>query len=209
MSSDAVYSERMDDALGFTADAFRRVRRKGSGAPYLTHLLAVAAIVGEHGGDEDQMVAALLHDYLEDIEGSSAEELEARFGERVARFVLALSDTVVRPKPEWRERKWRYVAQLAVETHDLKLISCADKLHNARCMVRDLQLTGDEAFAVFNASRAQTLWYYRAVVAALSHDFTHPIVDELAATVARMHELAGAALGELLWPYVEPPANDV
>ena len=209
MTSHAAYSRRLDEALAFVAEAFRHTRRKGSGAPYLTHLLAVTAIVGEHGGDEDQMVAALLHDYLEDIEGGSAEELEHLFGPRVSKFVLALSDTTSRPKPVWRERKWRYVHELAREAADLKLISSADKLHNARSIVTDQRRTGDAIFSRFNASRAQTLWYYRAVVAALGHDFDHAILEELRETVASMHELAEEPLDELSWPYPEPPANDV
>lgn len=209
MTRDAAYSHRLDQALAFVADAFRHTRRKGSGAPYLTHLLAVTALVGEHGGDEDQMVAALLHDYLEDIEGGSAEEIERLFGARVTGFVLALSDTTSRPKPAWRERKWRYVQELARETADLKLISSADKLHNARSVVNDQRRTGDAVFGRFNASRAQTLWYYRAVVAALGHGFDHAILDELRETVASMHELAAERLDDLTWPYPEPPANDV
>jgi (p)ppGpp synthase/HD superfamily hydrolase len=209
MTSDAAYTPRLDAALALAADAFRHIRRKGSGAPYLTHLLSVAASVGEHGGDEDQIIAGLLHDYLEDIEGASVEALEAEFGPRVARFVLALSDATSRPKPEWRERKWRYVQALALEPAELKLISAADKLHNASTIVRDHAQVGDAIFNRFSASREQTLWYYRAVIAALSHQFTHPILGELGTMVARMHELSGATLGELRWPCPEPPANDV
>jgi len=209
MSSDAAYSPRLDAALMLAANAFRHVRRKDSGAPYLTHLLSVAASVGEHGGDEDQIIAALLHDYLEDIEGSSVTEIEAEFGERVARLVLALSDTTSRPKPEWRERKRRYVQILATEPSEMKLICAADKLHNASTIVRDYGLLGERIFERFNPSRAQTLWYYRAVLAAISHGFDHAIVSELSAQVSSLHRLTGEPLGEIRWPYVEPPANDV
>ena len=112
MYGEAGYSNRFDDAAALAIDAFRHIKRKATGVPYVTHLMQVCVTVGEYGGDEDQMIAALLHDYLEDVEGSSADELEARFGRRVREMVLALSDTVVRPKPPWRERKEKYLVLL-------------------------------------------------------------------------------------------------
>lgn len=186
-----VYGERVGDALKFAADAFAFRVRKGSGVPYLTHLLQVMVTVGEWGGDEDQMVAAVLHDYLEDIDGSSADELEARFGPTVRDYVLRLSDTTTRPKPAWRGRKERYIEALRQEPHALKLISAADKLHNATSIVRDHATLGDEVFDRFTASMDETLWYYREVVAALADGFDHPLVDELREVVARMHALVG------------------
>lgn len=192
-----------------TAEAFRHIRRKGSGVPYLTHLLSVAAMVGEHGGDEDQIIAALLHDYLEDIEGGSEAQLEAEFGPRVARLVRALSDTVTRPKPEWRERKIRYVEHLADEPADVKLICAADKLHNARSVVRDHRVLGDAIFSRFTANRAQTLWYYRAVLAALGRGFEHAILVELEETVAELYRVAGETFVPAEWPVEQPPANDL
>ena len=189
------YSERIDDALAFVADAFRHQVRKGSGIPYLTHLLAVMVIVAEHGGDEDQMLAALLHDYLEDVEAGSAEVLEARFGARVAGWVVALSDTVVQPKPPWEARKRAYIEQLANESAELKLISAADKLHNARSLIRDHELVGDALWERFTASREQTLWYYRSVVAALGPGWQHPLLDELERTVAELVASAGEPSG--------------
>ena len=98
-------TERFAEALAFTARAFSHKVRKGSGVPYVVHLLYVTSLVGEAGGDEDQLIASLLHDYLEDIQGAQVSELQERFGERVARLVLSLSDTTVHPKPPWLERK--------------------------------------------------------------------------------------------------------
>jgi (p)ppGpp synthase/HD superfamily hydrolase len=186
-----LYGPRVADALAFAANAFASRARKGSGVPYLTHLLQVMVTVGEHGGDEDQMIAAVLHDYLEDIAGATAAELEERFGERVTRLVIHLSDsTTAQPtKPPWEERKRAYVEMLRTEGPELKLISAADKLHNATSIVRDFERLGPSVFDRFTASRDQTLWYYRAVLLALSHDFEHPVVEELRAVVARMHEL--------------------
>ncbi len=185
-----VYSERLDDALLLATRSFRSVRRKGTEIPYLTHLLQVMVHVGEHGGDEDQLIAAVLHDYLEDVEGSSEEELAERFGERVARMVAALSDTKVRPKPPWRERKEAYLAHLRDEPAEVKLISCADKLHNASCILRDLRSIGDAIWARFSAPREATLWYYRSVVEALGQGWTHPLLDALGSTVDAIHHEA-------------------
>ncbi len=185
------YSERLDEALRFASEQFRFRVRKGSGVPYITHLLQVCCTVGEWGGDEEQMIAAVLHDYLEDVHGASLEHLQTQFGERVARFVLALSDSTTQPKPPWEERKERYVERLRSEPAELKLISAADKLHNAHSIVRDQVSMGDQVFDRFSANKDQTLWYYRAVVAALSDGWDHALLNELDAMVDRMHDLAG------------------
>jgi len=188
------YSPRLDDALAFAAQAFRARRRKGTNTPYLCHLLQVATWVGEWGGDEEQMIAGVLHDYLEDIEGASATKIAARFGERVARIVTALSDATTHPKPPWLERKQRYLAALRIEPAEIKLVSACDKLHNARSIVRDVATLGDALWARFSASKEQTLWYYRSVAAALAENWQHPILRELDEAVRRMHEAAGAPL---------------
>jgi (p)ppGpp synthase/HD superfamily hydrolase len=185
------YSERLDDALRFVAHAFRHRVRKGTGIPYLTHLLAVMVLVAEHGGDEEQMLAALLHDYLEDIEGASTEEIDKRFGTRVARLVEALSDSTEHPKPPWEQRKRSYLEKLAREPAELKLVSAADKLHNARSLVRDFDDVGDALWERFTADRDQTLWYYKSVCTALGTDWEHPLLDELERTVAELCARAG------------------
>ncbi len=184
------YSRRLDDALGYAANAFRSHVRKGSGVPYLTHLLQVMATVGEHGGDEDQMIAAVLHDYLEDVEGARADDLEDRFGPRVRRLVEALSDATNHPKPPWEERKRGYLARLATEPAEVKLISAADKLHNARSLVRDLGQHGDALWDRFTASKEQSLWYYGAVIDALAQGWTHALLDELRSVVETLQEAA-------------------
>lgn len=178
------YSPRVDEALVLAAKAFRRIRRKGSGVPYLTHLLQVTATVGEFGGDEEQLIAALLHDYLEDIEGSSPEELEAKFGPRVRRLVEALSDTQVRPKPPWEERKAAYIAHLKDEPAEVKLICAADKLHNAQSIIRDHRRIGSAIWERFNPPRERVIWYYEAVLDALGQGWSHELLEELRAVVA-------------------------
>ena len=173
------YGRALDEALVFVADAFRYKTRKGTDTPYLTHLLAVMALVGEYGGGEEQMIAALLHDTLEDIEGITRDDLELRFGRPVADMVEALSDTTEHPKPDWRTRKERYLNHLAQEGPWVKLVSAADKLHNVRCLRRDLDLHGEAAWARFNAGREDQVWYYRSVVEALGQEWEHPLLDAL------------------------------
>ena len=188
------YSERLDEAIALAVDAFRTKVRKGSQIPYVTHLLQVMVTVAEHGGDEEQLIAAVLHDYLEDIRGADRADLARRFGERVARLVEGLSDSTTHPKPPWQERKEAHLRALANESHELKLISTADKLHNATSILRDYRLLREEVWDRFTATREQTLWYYRAAYAALSSGWEHPLLDELRRVIVAMHEEAGEAI---------------
>ncbi len=192
MIREPVYSTRFDEAVALAVDSFRYTRRKGKSAPYVTHLFAVCALVGQAGGDEDQMIAAVLHDYLEDVKSGSFEELERRFGRRVAELVLGLSDTVEHPKPSWRPRKEAYLAHLTHAPAELKLVSAADKLHNACSIFRDLR-QGVDVFSRFTGKKDGTLWYYREVVEALATGWSSPLLDELAEVVERVHREAGEA----------------
>ena len=184
------YDGRVGEALKLAADAFASRTRKGSGVPYLTHLLAVTTLVLEHGGDSDQVAAAALHDFLEDIPGARVEDLEARFGQRVARIVVALSDaTDADHKAPWRERKDRYLAHLRAASSEVKLVSAADKLHNASSILDDYAAIGPGVFDRFTASREQTLWYYREVHAALAHQWEHSLLSRLRDAVNALHAL--------------------
>lgn len=185
--TDPAYTSRLDEATQLALSSFRPVWRKGSRIPYITHLFGVTALVGEHGGDEDQLVAAMLHDYLEDIPGTTVEELEARFGPRVAGLVLALSDSTELPKPPWRPRKEAYLAKLRGEPGDVKLISSADKLHNVRSILIDHDRIGDAIFDRFSGRRDGTLWYYRQVHEALAEGWHSPLLDQLKREVEALH----------------------
>lgn len=196
----AMYSERLDEAILLATRAFRHDARKATQIPYLCHLLQVMVWVGEYGGDEDQMIAAVLHDYLEDIPDSSEAELTDRFGPRVAGFVVDLSDTQELPKPPWKARKVAYIELLRQKPPELKLISACDKLHNATSIVGDLRRIGPAIWDRFTAPMAGTLWYYRAVAEALRDGWTHPVLDRLDETVQEMHRGAGVS-----WP--TPPAG--
>lgn len=178
-----VHSRKLDEAIMMVTDAFRCIERKGSGVPYLTHLMQVMVTVAEAGGDEEQMIAALLHDYLEDIEGATNDDVESRFGKRVLRMVLALSDSTTHPKPPWLERKKAYLAHLKTEQADVKLISCADKLHNSQSILRDRRLMGDAIYDRFTATKEQTHWYYEQILVSLSHEWDSPLLLELRKSV--------------------------
>lgn len=180
------YGKALDEALAFVADRFRHKTRKGTDIPYLTHLLAVMALVGEHGGSEEQMIAALLHDALEDIEGLTRQDLECRFGGSVTDMVVALSETTGHPKPDWHTRKSQYLARLAGEGPWVKLVSAADKLHNLQCLLRDLKQHGEVVWTRFNAGCKDQVWYYKAVVEALEADWDHPLLDELREKVGEL-----------------------
>lgn len=187
-ADDALYSERVDAALTFVAGAFRHVTRKDGGTPYLWHLLAVASMVGEGGGDEDQVIAGLLHDYLEDIDGGSSAILSTRFGAHVAALVDVLSDATERPKPPWRVRKEQHIARIRTASPEAKLVALCDKLHNCRATLRDLEVLGDVTWQRFSASREDTLWYYRAMRDAIAEGFSHPFLRELDDCIEALHD---------------------
>lgn len=178
------YTDRIVDAFALAFDLHRTQKRKGSETPYLTHLMATASIVGEFGGDEDQFIAALLHDAVEDQGGRKTLDLvRARFGDRVADFVDGCSDSDAQPRPPWRERKERHLVKAATAAPELRLLIAADKLHNARTMLTDLREQGNDIWKRFRGNREGTLWYYAEMVRALATNWTHPVLRELAQVV--------------------------
>src|SRR5262249_42160595 len=141
--------------------------RKGTQVPYVAHLLAVASIALEHGANEDEAIAAVLHDAVEDQGGAAVgREIRRKFGDIVGDIVEGCSDTDVVPKPPWRDRQERYIAHIGAATTSasVRLVSAADKLHNARSILADLRVHGDALWARFTGGRDGTLWYYRALV---------------------------------------------
>jgi (p)ppGpp synthase/HD superfamily hydrolase len=182
-----ILTSRFDEALAYAVELHRHQPRKGTGVPYVSHLLSVAALVLEHGGTEDQAIAALLHDAVEDQGGKpTAAAIRARFGDPVADIVDGCTDTDQTPKPPWRARKEAYLARVRHEPAHVRLVSAADKLHNARTMVTDLRIHGPALWERFNAGRDETLWYLGALVEAFREAGTAPVVEELARTVAEL-----------------------
>ena len=174
------YSGRLDEAFLLAHDLHRTQHRKGATVPYVVHLMNVAAIVGDYGGDEDQVIAALLHDSVEDQGGYETLELiRDRFGSVVAELVDACTDAWVHPKPPWRERKDAFIERTRRATPDQRLIIAADKLHNIRSMIRDHRSVGEALWDRFTMEKAETLWYHEAITEALEEGWRHPILTEL------------------------------
>jgi (p)ppGpp synthase/HD superfamily hydrolase len=184
-------SLRFEEALVFAARLHREQRRKGGDVPYVSHLLGVAAIVLEYGGDEDEAIAALLHDAIEDQGGVVVwRKIQERFGDRVAYIVHQCSDTDQTPKPPWQARKEAFLARLAETIPSALLVIAADKLHNARSLIADYRSCGDRLWIRFSGGRDGTLWYYRAVVETLKGATPGPLVQELARAVTELEQLA-------------------
>src|SRR5215211_2886738 len=156
-------------ALAFAARLHAEQTRKGSGTPYISHLLAVTAIALDHGATENEAIAALLHNAVEDQGGQKTlQEIRRAFGDQVASIVEACSDTDELPKPPWQVRKEAFVGRLRSEPYSVRLVVAADKLHNVRDVLRAYRVQGDDLWSQFNGGRDGTLWYYRAVVDALT-----------------------------------------
>jgi (p)ppGpp synthase/HD superfamily hydrolase len=189
------YGKKFEEALEYAARVHRDQTRKGTRIPYVTHLLAVASIVGENGGTEDEVVAALLHDAPEDQGGEARlADIRERFGEEVAEIVAGNTDTYEDPKPPWRERKEAYLARIACEPDPVRLVSTADKLHNARSVLADLRAVGDALWARFNGGKEGTLWYHRALVMAFAAAGPNAVVEELDRVVGEIERLADKRL---------------
>ena len=185
-----VLTARFSDALVYAAELHRSQLRKGTPIPYVSHLLAVASIVLEHGGDEHEAIAALLHDAIEDAGGDAArQEIRIRFGERVVAIVEGCTDAETVPKPPWRERKEAYIAHLAEASPSVLLVSAADKLHNARSVAADYRVLGEELWSRFNGGRAGTLWYYRALAKQFSELAPSRLSQELSREVDELDDL--------------------
>lgn len=181
-------SDRFREALGYCFDWHRHQVRKGTPVPYVAHLMAVASIVLENGGDEDTAIAALLHDAVEDQGGlETLEIIRTRFGTRVAAIVRHCSDSHTSPKPPWKERKEKALRHLEKASPEALLVVLADKIHNARSIVLDLRRSGSSVWNRFQGGREGTLWYYQAVLGVLSVRNLYPVLlQELAALVRQM-----------------------
>jgi len=174
---------QLADAFAYTARIHAQQLRKGTSIPYLSHLMSVSALVLEHGGDEDLAIAGLLHDAIEDIDAEQEPIILERYGARVAYVVRACTDADAFPKPPWLERKQAYLAHLEEADPDVLLVSCADKLHNARAILSDLRTDGPSVFSRFRAGREGTLWYYAALAEVFRRRLDNPIAQRLQETV--------------------------
>ncbi|WP_338430202.1 HD domain-containing protein [Synechococcus elongatus] len=184
-------SARMGTAVALAAQLHGEQVRKGTTIPYLSHLLAVASLVMEHGGDEDQTIAAILHDAIEDA-GPEAEALiREQFGDRVTALVWGCTDGIpdaAGQKPDWRDRKQQYLQHLATVDPDILLVSACDKLHNARSILIDLQNHGLVLFDRFKAGQAGTIWYYQQLANCFQDRLPGPLSQQLSQTVEAIQQ---------------------
>ena len=184
-----ILTSRFEEALVFAAQLHARHRKKGTKTPYIAHLLAVASLVITHGGNEDEAIAALLHDAVEDQGGRPTLKLiRGRFGKNVATIVDGCTDAYVDPKPPWKARKKRYLTHLRSASRSVKLVAAADKLDNARSIIADHRTFGSAIWTRFKAGKDEQKWFYRGCVAALKGS-RKSIYRELAAAVRQLEQL--------------------
>ena len=186
-------SPRFTEALAYAARLHRDQIRKGTDIPYVTHLLGVASIALHHGANEDEAIAALLHDAVEDQGGPAArEEIQRHFGDEVARIVDGCTDTDISPKPPWRQRKETYIQHIRKASPSVRLVSASDKLDNARAILSDYRQCGESLWNRFTGGKEGSLWYYRSLVEAFVEAGTNPLVRELDRVVSEIERLASA-----------------
>lgn len=192
------FHDDFESALTFATRLHARQCRKGSDIPYISHLIGVAGLVLEHGGDRDEAIAALLHDSIEDQgknhpEGANGlrRSIREHFGDAVLEIVEACTDADVDPKPPWRERKEAYIKHVQTASPGARLVSCADKLHNARAIVGDLRVLGDALWGRFKGGRDGTLWYYRNLADIFLQLGPRQLAEELDRAVKEMEVLCG------------------
>jgi len=188
---------RFRRAFLFAADKHHGQTRKASTIPYIAHLMGVASLVLEFGGDEDLAIAALLHDVVEDCGGAPVlAEVRRRFGPRVAKVVDGCTDSDTTPKPPWRRRKETYIRHLKSADAETRLVSAADKLSNVRSILADYRDIGESIWARFNGGRDGTLWYYRALLEEFLRRKPNRLIQEFALAVQELEALANPASGQ-------------
>lgn len=194
-------THRFEEALVLAAQLHRHQVRKGSPVPYLSHLMAVASIVLEHGGTEDEGIGALLHDAIEDQGGLQTYQLlTERFGPHVASLVLGCTDVVYDDGGNevpltWRDRKAQFLQKMHGAPPSVMLIVAADKLHNLRCIQRDFRILGPEVWERFSGKRELSLWYYRSLADLLSQQapsgsLLHHLVNEFQRILTEVETLS-------------------
>jgi (p)ppGpp synthase/HD superfamily hydrolase len=181
-------------AFSFAAKKHAGQTRKASTIPYIAHLMGVASLVLECGGDEDMAIAALLHDVVEDCGGApTLKKVRRRFGSRVAKIVDGCTDSDTDPKPPWRARKESYIRHLKDADAETRLVSAADKLNNVRSILSDYREVGESIWARFNGGREGTLWYYRALLEEFLRRKPDRLIRELELTVRELEATASLA----------------
>jgi len=186
-----ILSNRFSEALTYAAELHATQIRKGSGVPYIAHLLGTASIALEYGANEDEAIAALLHDAIEDQGGPPTREaIRRRFGDTVTAIVDGCTDSDATPKPPWRERKQAYIDRILTASSSVRLVSAADKLYNVRSILKDSRQVGDSVWERFTGRKDGSLWYYRSLVEAFRQAESTPLVEELDCTVLELEQFS-------------------
>jgi (p)ppGpp synthase/HD superfamily hydrolase len=197
---------RFRRAFLLAADKHSGQTRKASTIPYMAHLMGVASLALEFGGDEDMAIAALLHDVVEDCGGvPMLAEVRRRFGPRVEKIVNGCTDSYTDPKPPWRERKETYIRHLKKADAETRLVSAADKLNNVRSILSDYREVGESIWERFNGGREGTLWYYRSLLEEFLRHKPNRLITELELAVRELE--ARASLARPRSPEGEPGVN--
>ena len=175
-----ILTARFDEAFRYAHEAHGDHTRKGTGAPYIGHLMGVTSIVLDDGGDEDEAIGTLLHDAAEDAGGRErVEDIRPRFGDKVAGIVEDCTDSWETPKRPWAERKQAYVQHARHLAPPSLRVSAADKVHNTYNILRDLRNHGDIVWTRFNAGPDDVMAYYSGLVRAYRESGGGHLVDEL------------------------------
>jgi GTP pyrophosphokinase len=187
-------TERFREALLYATELHADQTRKGTDEPYIGHLLGVASLVLQYGGNENEVIAALLHDAVEDQGGrSTLKKIKKKFGKNVTEIVEACSDSFEIPKLPWLERKNEHVAKIRHASRSVRLVCAADKLHNARCILADYREIGERLWQRFSGGKEGTLWYSREMAKALKRQRSGPVVKELSRVVTEIEMFGGPA----------------
>jgi len=193
MGNDTILTDRFDRALAFASRVHRNQSRKGTSVPYISHLLAVCAVVLEQGGTEDQAIAALLHDAPEDQGGAAMlERIRSEFGDHVGTLVAQCGEPLELKHAEWRQRKQAFLDNLERLPLEALLIVAADKVHNLECILEQHACRGDEVFNRFGGRRAGTIWYYGRLNEVLTPRLPVPLAARLAGLAAQLQALGAA-----------------
>ena len=194
-------SPKFQEAMVYAAQAHAGQLRKGTEIPYLSHLLAVTSIALDNGATDDEAIAALLHDTVEDAGGKPRlADIKAKFGTAVADIVADCSDADTIPKPPWRERKLAAVAHVNEAPVPVKFVKAADSLHNARSVLADYRAIGDALWTRFKGGKEGMLWYLRAMFTAFTEPRLRSLAKDLDATVTELERLTNGGR-----PVLEPP----
>jgi (p)ppGpp synthase/HD superfamily hydrolase len=185
-------SPRFQQAFSYACDLHAKQKRKGKDVPYISHLMGVAAIVLEHGGTEDEAIAALLHDAVED-QDATFEEIAKRFGDEVALIVRGCTNVETGPDSEWRGGQEKYFTQLSESGPSVWLVAKADKLYNARNILDDYRNVGESLWKRFMGGKDGTLWYYRTLSKTFREIDPSPLADELSRVVSELEQLVREA----------------